>query len=429
MSSGKTYINGGTFSGILLDGTGYPAVRVWDGGKLYISGGNFTGGQVTADKHATVEISGGAFTGSAVSFVLNSAAKGNGTLKISGGNLSKLILGDNSDSYTVNVTLSGKTVIDTVETTTPVTVSGLTEGASITFANATEGATFGTGDSEKYIYSDIGLVAVLDGTNLKWAAAKAVDGNGIHYASLQSAIDSGSAYVKLIDDVTENVTISDTLYLDLNGKTLTGNVTGAGTLYGMDTATDKYSTENMGRITGTVSCNVEKQFKTDVSGKIRRYMAIADENGYTFHRFWLGVTHINLKPGVVGVGYKAAIYGDEQVQAQVTGYGYTLWIGENGKKLSAGKEGSFVSGKTVTARLQNFDVASYGEETIYGSVYLTLQDGTTIESASCSYTFRNLVEQIAANASSYTDTQLSALRGMLERFESTTSRWNIQNLY
>ena len=429
MSSGKTYINGGTFSGILLDGTGYPAVRVWDGGKLYISGGNFTGGQVTADKHATVEISGGAFTGSAVSFVLNSAAKGNGTLKISGGNLSKLILGDNSDSYTVNVTLSGKTVIDTVETTTPVTVSGLTEGASITFANATEGATFGTGDSEKYIYSDIGLVAVLDGTNLKWAAAKAVDGNGIHYASLQSAIDSGSAYVKLIDDVTENVTISDTLYLDLNGKTLTGNVTGAGTLYGMDTATDKYSTENMGRITGTVSCNVEKQFKTDVSGKIRRYMAIADDTGYTFHRFWLGVTHINLKPGVDGVGYKAAIYGDEQVQAQVAGYGYTLWIGENGKKLSAGKEGSFVSGKTVTARLQNFDVASYGEETIYGSVYLTLQDGTTIESASCSYTFRNLVEQIAANASSYTDTQLSALRGMLERFESTTSRWNIQNLY
>ena len=429
MSSGSMYVTGGNIAGTQQDGTKVHAIRVWDGGKLYISGGNFTGGQVIADKHATVEISGGAFTGSAVSFVLNSAAKGNGALKITGGNLSKLILGDNSDSYTVNVTLSGKTVIDTVETTIPVTASGLTEGASITFANATEGATFGTGDSEKYIYSDNGLVAVLDGTNLKWAAAKAVDGNGLNYASLQSAIDSGSAYVKLIDDVTENVTISDTLYLDLNGKTLTGNVTGAGTLYGMDTATDMYSTENMGRITGTVSCNVEKQFKTDVSGKIRRYMAIADENGYTFHRFWLGVTHINLKPGVDGVGYKAAIYGDEQVQAQVTGYGYTLWIGENGKKLSAGKEGSFVSGKTVTARLQNFDVASYGEETIYGSVYLTLQDGTTIESTSCSYTFRNLVEQIAANASSYTDAQLSALRGMLERFESTTSRWNIQNLY
>ena len=184
----------------------------------------------------------------------------------------------------------------------------------------------------------------------------------------------------------------------------------------------------MGRIIGTVSCNVEKQFKTDITGAARRYMAIADDTGYTFHRFWLGITHINLKPGVDGVGYKAAIYGDEQVQAQVTGYGYSLWVGENGKKVSAGKEGSFVSGKTVTARLQNFDVANYGETPIYGNVYLTLTDGTTIESSAESFTLRSLTEQVAANVSAYTDTQLSALRNMLKRFESTTSNWNIDSL-
>ena len=117
--------------------------------------------------------------------------------------------------------------------------------------------------------------------------------------------------------------ITDKLYLDLNGNTLTGDITGAGTLCGMDSATDKYSTDTMGRITGTVSCAVEQQFKTNVSGLTRRYMAIADDTGYTF---------------------------------------------------------------------------------------------------------RGLVEQIAANASAYTEAQLSALRDMLTRFESTTSQWNVDGI-
>jgi hypothetical protein len=196
----------------------------------------------------------------------------------------------------------------------------------------------------------------------------------------------------------------------------------------MDSATDKYTTEGMGRISGAVSCAVEGNFKTNITGKVRRYMAIADAEGYTFHRFYMGITHMNLKPGVGGVGYKAAFYGDEQVRQQVAGYGYMLWLGENGKKLTAGKEGSFVSGQTVTARLQNFDVANYGETEVYGAVYLTLTDGTTIESGDCSYTFRSLTEQIAANAGSYTETQLSALRNMLSRFENVVSNWNIDGI-
>ena len=112
----------------------------------------------------------------------------------------------------------------------------------------------------------------------------------------------------------------------------------------------------------------------------------------------------------------------------MTGYGYTLWIGENGKKLSAGKEETFVSGKTVTARLQNFDVENYGEEEIFGSVYLKLRDGTVIESSETSYTLRSMVETIAANADDFSSTQLSALRDMLLKFEKTVSSWNIADL-
>ena len=61
-------------------------------------------------------------------------------------------------------------------------------------------------------------------------------------------------------------------------------------------------------------------------------------------------------------------------------------------------------------------------------MYLTLEDGSTVESATYSYVFRSLVEQIAANASAYTEAQLSALRDMLTRFEETTSKWNIEGI-
>ena len=432
LSAGKTYINGGNIDGVQQDGTKVQSIRVWDSGKLYISGGTFTGGQVYADKSATVEVSGGTFTGDGIGYVLNTAAKGNGTLKLTGGDISKVTLADNCDSYSLNVTVSGKPVIRTLDQGgVMVSISGLEKGASVTFTKATEGAVFGIGDSVNYIYSDNGLVPALDGTSLMWAQPKVVtvaNGTTTGYASVQMAVEAQTGgYIKLLADVTEDVTVNGEVYLDLNGKTLTGDVTGAGTLYGMDSATDAYTTETMGRITGTVECNVVGNLKTDVTGATRRYMAIADEEGYTFHRFYLGITHMNLKPGVTGVGYKAYFYGDEQVLSQVTGYGYTLWVGD-GEKISAGKDGAFTSGKAVTLRLQNFDVAAYGETPVYGQVYLTLADGSTVTSSEYSYTLRYLVEAVAANASGYTETQLSALRTMLEANSDATADWNIDSL-
>ena len=308
--------------------------------------------------------------------------------------------------------------------------TGLTEGASIGISMevVTDSIGSGAADQIKYLTSldEAYVVTCKEGT--LYLAAPVAEADSKAYGSVNDALVNTTSYVKLTADVTEDVEITGDAYLDLNGHTLTGNITGAGTLYGMDSTTDSYTADNMGRITGSVSCKVAGSFNTDITGNVRRYMAISDDTGYTFHRFYMGITHISLKPGVTGVGYKAVFYGDEQVLSQVTGYGYTLWVGAEGKKVSAGKEGAFISGKTVTARLQNFDVAAYGEAPIYGQVYLTLKDGTTVESAAYSYTLRNLVEQVAANTGSYTESQLSALRDMLLRFESTVSGWKVENL-
>ncbi len=243
------------------------------------------------------------------------------------------------------------------------------------------------------------------------------------YKTFAEAFAANETSLTLLSDHEGSAELSGDLYLNLNGMTLTGDITGTGTLYGMDSATDSYTTDNMGAIVGTVSCEVASNFKN--AATLKRYMAIADAEGYTFHRFYMGITHVNLRPGVDGVGYKAVFYGDEQVQQQVTGYGFTLQLGEGGKAVSKGTEGSFVSGETVTMRLQNFDVASYGETKLYGNVYLQLADGSTVESSRCGYTLRELAETIALNANAFEATQLTAVRDMLLRYADTTSKWDV----
>ena len=250
----------------------------------------------------------------------------------------------------------------------------------------------------------------------------------VRYGSLQKAVDAVSEgqYIRLNGNITENLMISGDVYLDLNGYTLSGNITGTGTLYGMDSATDDYTAG--GRITGTVSCKVEKQHKTDISGAIRRYMAVADENGYTFNRFYIGVTQLNLKPGVDGVGYKATIAGNDAVLGEVKNYGYKLWLTEE-KVAVATKAGTDLENmNTVTARLQNFDVEAYGEAAVNGSVFIELQDGTVIESTTCTFTLRAMMESIAASAETLTDTQLSAVKAFVARFADAMATWEIDAL-
>ncbi len=249
------------------------------------------------------------------------------------------------------------------------------------------------------------------------------------HASLAQAIAACAQgqYVVLMTDVTENVTVSSDLYLDLNGFMLTGSVTGEGTLHGFDNSGDGYTLPT-GRIEGTISCRLASNFKTDVTGAIKRYLTITDDTGCSFHRIYLGITHMNLKPSVTGVGYKALFGADEAVQAlfaETETFGYTLWVGNGTKYTYTHDAADFVTGKPLTLRLRDFDVAGYGETPIYGQVFIKLSDGTVIESAVYSYTLRSLVERIAANVADYTQTQITALQEMISNNADATKDWNI----
>ena len=309
----------------------------------------------------------------------------------------------------------------------------LKSGFTLNATDLQEGAAFGVtmGDTtgkftaataEGYFTADNAALLVVkksDGLYLATAVAKAGE---TLYATVTEAAENG--YVVLLTDVTENVELSKDLYLDLNGKTLTGNITGSGTLYGMDCATDDYTAG--GHINGTVSCKVERHFKD--AETLKRYMAVADENGYTFNRFYVGVTHLNLRPDADGVGYKAAIAGNDAVLGQIKNYGYKLWLTKE-KVAVATKDGAPADNMTtVTARIQNFGVASYGETPVNGSVFIELQDGTVIESSAVSFTLRDLLEAISAKADTYSETQISAVKAMVSRFAAAMADWNIESL-
>lgn len=171
----------------------------------------------------------------------------------------------------------------------------------------------------------------------------------------------------------------------------------------------------------------EVHVKTAVTGAIRRYLAIKTADGYSFHRFYMGVTNQSVRPKTVGVGFKAVLYGDDMVAAQLKSYGFTMQLGTFTPK-SVKKDGEdFESGKTVSLLISHYDVEAYGETQLQASVMVELADGTVIESDASTMTMRSMIEQIDRSYTSFTAQQLQLLQEMLQQYEAVKN-WNISNL-
>ena len=245
------------------------------------------------------------------------------------------------------------------------------------------------------------------------------------YTSIADAIAAcgQGQYIVLIADVTEDVVIDCDVYLDLNGHTLTGNVSGNGMLYGMDSATDDYDDADAGQIVGMVSCNVPGSFQTDIKGETQSYMTISGKNGISFHRYYVGITKVSLNPAVTGFGYKAEFYGDNAVKALVASVGYDLWLHEDG--VVSRTLDTFQN--VVTLRLKNFMVDQYGETPVNAKAYITLNDGTKLESAVHSYSMRSMVENVNAGYTQFTAAQLKAAAQMILASD-VMQTWEVENI-
>jgi len=247
------------------------------------------------------------------------------------------------------------------------------------------------------------------------------------YKTFADALQAGENSLKLLSDYKGNADLAGDLYLDLNGKILTGDITGTGTLQGMDSGTDDYTTGNMGRISGSVSCVVADHCKEEATQK--RYLAIADSEGYTFHRFYLGITKLTLRTGDTGFGYKAKFKGDDAVRSQIDSFGFRLNLAGNETVITKALDGEdLIMGKEYSLLLKDFNIADFGEREVNAEVFLNLKDGTQVESTRVSYSMKTMLQKVCGNLTRFTDSQISALRTMCDPFKAVMQNWNIDEL-
>lgn len=233
-------------------------------------------------------------------------------------------------------------------------------------------------------------------------------------------------YVTLGANAALSPEVRNNSYLDLAGHTLTGDFTGSGTLHLMDRSSDTYQLPT-GKVVGTASCTVAEQFKTDITGAIRRYMVIKDQNGYTSNRFYLAITKVTVRPGSTGFGYKAQFYGNSAVMGQLSGFGFRLNLDGKDRTVTQTIDAAgLVSGKEYSLLLQNFDIAQYGQTNVHAEVFLVTNSGDEITSSTVSYSMKTMLQALCET--SLTDSQLTALQTMCAPFKAIMENWNIEKL-
>lgn len=225
---------------------------------------------------------------------------------------------------------------------------------------------------------------------------------GEHYDSFQEALenyDPENEYLILMSDAQVDVELGFDLYIDLGGYDLSGTIkTNGYKIYGMDRTTDGYTCENIGYFNCTDENGAAivpvKHFRTSLSGTAKRYLTIADESGYSFHRFFVGVTNASIKPSVDGMGFKGQFCGDSMVISQLDAtkpVGFSMSLA--GMPAVSITKDSVTSGQTICLRIENFDVENYGETKIHASMTMQMADGSVIESLEVAYSLRDVVER------------------------------------
>ena len=235
------------------------------------------------------------------------------------------------------------------------------------------------------------------------------------YTTVTEAIaNANGQIVTILADSDEAITVSADVTIDLAGFDLSNVTVAEGAKLNLIDSTATFDGVN-----GSAAVTGNVEFLTEADGN--KYMVIGEDGVYAAHLYDFGITHVSLKPGVTGFGYKAGFYGDAAVQAQIASVGFELWLTEDhvvGRSMDGYKE-------QVTLRLQNFLVSEYGEAPVNAKVVMTLTDGTKLESQTVSYSMRSMLEQVNTNIAQFNDAQIRAVQGMLAPYADAVSAWNI----
>ncbi len=272
------------------------------------------------------------------------------------------------------------------------------------------------------LYLFAGADFEINGTGMTWEKALATVTNGEH--------------ITMVQNVHSDIAVTKTVYLDLNGYVLTGDVTVAdgATLYVFDSATADYVAGNSyGKIVGTVTGNVARTMLTGSLtgyGHNYRYLTIQEADGvYSFHRIYLAVKSVILAPTYGGrLNYNTVFKCDEVAAEYVSAYG--VHFADTGKQHPFHNQTinpwsteddnarkTAINGFLVAADQEGYTLNESYAELVYGvRAYITV-NGETVCSATLSTSLENQVEDILANYWIWlTIEQRNALKAMYDNY-------------
>ena len=256
-------------------------------------------------------------------------------------------------------------------------------------------------------------------TTLTTPAAAEVD--GIAYETLQAAIAAADgSTVKLLQDAAA-ITVSGTVYLDLNGFTAEIN---ADKLF----VTDSSATTTAA---GTGSLVTTGAVEQNYNG----FVALAENGVYTFHALKLEITTVTLRTAKAGIYYKATLACDPALQAQIGAYGVTLRVEEgaaHSTRYVGAPTGEFTSGSVFNifhTRYSAAENAARGEMDIYANAYVELLDGTVIaDTAGTACSLRDIITYLDENFEELGGDEISAAVAFCATWREVVSKWELYEL-
>lgn len=230
----------------------------------------------------------------------------------------------------------------------------------------------------------------------------------VGYDDLNTAMEHSTSEhpVVLEVNVTQAVTMTRDVYLDLNGHSVAAVNTNGYKLHCLDSQTDDYDVAD--GVYGTI---------TDADANVVAvdgYMTITEGNKTSYHKLTWGLTHLVVNTERVGLTYKANFQGDQKVKAQIREFGVavrayrapdtnSIWMDTECRTHMAlgqsdwqvGKNTNTVKCVYVTNILldsQEVDNQQRAQIEIYGICYIKLQDGTMLYSTSCKESLHSAME-------------------------------------
>ena len=275
------------------------------------------------------------------------------------------------------------------------------------------------------------------------AATAAVSSGDTGYTTLAAAVAAvrEDSVLQLNRDITETLTISKNVTLDLNGFKVNGTVTVADgyKLTLMDSTTDDFSADTYGLIKTIGNAQAAKG-----------YLAIAEESGTSYHRLDLTISSVNLRPGTVGIYYGSNFGGDEAVKAQVECYGTALSLtgAPTAQEIKADKYYSRhtafsgdswvcgATGKAYGSLLTGIWKSSHSwiedeqnaQRKIYSASYVQMTDGTIVLGETVSMSLKELVEKIDIFWDTLNSLEIAGIYTMYEENTFIMDDWNTPNL-